>query len=749
MRSLFVKILFFLFLGSTASLKAEVMDSLVYRHEKLENIEIVSNRIQSGKLLSPNQVVVCSRDFIDLSNRQNIGDMLQETGMVSVQKSQQGGGSPVLRGFEASRVLLVVDGVRMNNLIYRSGHLQNSITVDQFCLEDIEILNGSSSINYGSDALGGTILFNTKKPKLAYGKQYISGNAVFRYGSVNNEGTAHVDVNYGTEKFASLTSVTYSHFGDLKSGRNKNPFMPDGDGYIRREWYVRPDRKGGDSFVENNDFYRQTGSAYEQYDIMQKFLYVPSVNQKHSINFQLSNTENINRYDRLTESSVKEGQIAPKYSEWYYGPQFRLLTSYTHETREMLWADRTVMTLAYQKVKESRHTRKYGDDLLNNRWENVDVVSLNADWIKYIGGHKINAGVDGILSFLKSTANLENVKTGETSTNTTRYPDGSNHMHSVDIFALHTWDVSSKLRIHDGIRLGYSSVFSSTDDIGSFPFFGGKSMQRNNVTYSLSLGINYLPAKTWKLALSVSNAFRVPNIDNASKVFDSKSGTVTIPNADLKPEKTLSADISITKHISDRFTWENVFFSIYYFDAITTSRGKLNGMDKIIYDGVECDVYTNVNSRKAFLWGYSGSIIANPIREIEFYGTFNYTYGHIMSTDKPLDHIPPMYGRVGIAYVTSDNKYRADLYAMYNGAKRLSSYNLEGEDNLNYATVKGEDGNGSPAWYTLNVKFSCNINKNITLQAGVENILDTEYRTFASGINAPGRNFYVTARMSF
>ncbi|NJN34367.1 MAG: TonB-dependent receptor plug domain-containing protein [Saprospiraceae bacterium] len=71
-----------------------------------------------------------------------------------------------MRGFEASRVLLVVDGVRMNNLIYRSGHLQNAITVDQNMLDRVEVLFGTASTVYGSDALGGVVHFFTKKPLL-------------------------------------------------------------------------------------------------------------------------------------------------------------------------------------------------------------------------------------------------------------------------------------------------------------------------------------------------------------------------------------------------------------------------------------------------------------------------------------------------------------------------------------------------------------------------------------------------------
>lgn len=730
---------------------ASDIDSLIFRHESLEEIEIISNRVQSRRLLAPQQFMVCSKELMGVANRQNVADMLMETGMVAVQKSQQGGGSPILRGFEASRILLVVDGVRMNNLIYRNGHLQNAITVDQFMLENMEVMNGPSSLNYGSDALGGTIVFNTRRPKYADEGMDISGNAVLRYGSANNEGTSHVDINFGTKRFASLTSFTYSHFGDLKSGRNYNPFMPEDDAYITRDWYVRTDNKDGDELVMNDKPWKQVGSGYEQYDIMQKLAYRPDSRQQHTVNFQLSNTNDFNRYDRLTEHSIKDGAVKPKYAEWYYGPQFRMLAAYNYETRDMFAADKTSLTVAYQKVRESRHNRKYGDEILNNRWENVDIVSLNSDWVKYMGAHKVDAGIDGTLSFLRSTANLENVKTGEQTSNTTRYPDGHNRMHSVEAFAMHTWDINDRLRMTDGVRAGYSSVYSSVKDYAAFPFFGAMDMHRRNATYSFAFGLNYLPVKTWKIAASAATAYRVPNIDTASKVFDSKAGTVTVPNAALKPEKTVSLDLNVTKHIGDRLTWENVFFATYYFDAITTARGTFNGSDKMVYDGVECDVYTNVNSRRAVLWGYSGSLTASPVRGLELNATFNYTYGRILEREgnKPLDHIPPVFGRVGVAYVTRDNRFRADFYALYNGRKHLSSYNPDGEDNLAYATVNGENGNGTPAWYTLNAKLNYNVNSLLTLQAGVENILDTEYRTFASGINAPGRNIYAAVRLGF
>src|SRR5690606_28891038 len=130
------------------------------------------------------KIEVVTSKRIAILNTQNTGDLLMQSGNVFVQKSQQGGSSPVIRGFEASRVLLVIDGIRMNNAIYRSGHLQNVITVDQNILERVEILYGPSSTIYGSDALGGVVHLRTKEPRLSVdGKTTTSGSAFARYSS--------------------------------------------------------------------------------------------------------------------------------------------------------------------------------------------------------------------------------------------------------------------------------------------------------------------------------------------------------------------------------------------------------------------------------------------------------------------------------------------------------------------------------------------------------------------------------------
>ncbi|MFN9583348.1 MAG: hypothetical protein ACK566_11890 [Bacteroidota bacterium] len=153
------------------------------------------------------------------------------------------------------------------------------------------------------------------------------------------------------------------------------------------------------------------------------------------------------------------------------------------------------------------------------------------------------------------------------------------------------------------------------------------------------------------------------------------------------------------------------------------------------------------NAQSAYLYGFSSTLRLLLHKNAFVYNTLNYTYGRI-KTDTipyPLDHIPPVYGRSG--FILSGRAFTLDCYSLYQGAKRLSDYNLFGEDNLIYATA-----NGTPAWFTLNVASSIRLTNHrikTTLVTGIENITDTYYRTFASGISGAGRTIFLTLRVSY
>lgn len=709
----------------------------------LDVLVITANKIPEMRSKVAQQVHVISTAQIKNLNLQTTADLISNSGVVAMQKSQQGGGSPQLRGFEASRVVLVIDGVRMNNLIYRAGHLQNIITLDNNSLARAEILLGPSSTVYGSDALGGVIHFRTTDPQLKdEGNQDIkfSGNAFYRYGTVNNEHSSHIDVNLGGKKFGSFTSVTYSDFGDLKMGKRKNPAF--GEEFGMRNFYVeRSAANTEDILVANKDPYVQKFSGYSQYDLVQKFLFQQSNRIKHLVNVQFSNSSNIPRYDRLTDP---EG-TGLRTAQWYYGPQKRMMAAYNLSAADLgSLAQSLQATLSYQGVQESRHDRRFNRSNLRNQIEKVDVMGLTIDLQKSIGKSNLRYGFDGQFNSLSSTAYNKNILTGEQSSAATRYPNGKNTMNHYALYFTHSVDINEKLTLNDGLRIGYSTLFSKFEDKTFFPFPFDNVDQKNSYA-SGNIGLIYRLSNYWRFALVASTGYRVPNVDDLAKVFDTSAGqSLIVPNPDIKPEKTVNFDFSVSRYFTDKIRWENTAYYTSFIDAIVMDAFTFNGQTTIDYEGQPTPVMANQNKRRAFITGFSSILHAEISSSFSADASYNYTHGRIISEDAetPLDHIPPVFGRVSIQYARK--KWTTVTFVNFNGWKRMDDYFLNAEDNEVYATAEG-----MPSWYTLNMRLGYQANNHLSLQAGIDNLFDLQYRTFSSGINAPGRNVFGTVRVSF
>ncbi|GAI23612.1 unnamed protein product, partial [marine sediment metagenome] len=148
----------------------ELMDHRVFlrRHIRmLEESVISASKWEQNKSEIPNRIKSIFESDIQFHNPQTAADLIGSSNEVFIQKSQMGGGSPMIRGFAANSVLLVIDGIRMNNAIYRSGNLHNVISLDPNIIEGSEIIFGPGSVVYGSDALGGVMDFHTKRPILS------------------------------------------------------------------------------------------------------------------------------------------------------------------------------------------------------------------------------------------------------------------------------------------------------------------------------------------------------------------------------------------------------------------------------------------------------------------------------------------------------------------------------------------------------------------------------------------------------
>jgi hemoglobin/transferrin/lactoferrin receptor protein len=715
--------------------------SVFYLHQSIvdmEAAEVVSVYGNEQSLSEvPNKVKVIGISDIKFNGSQTAADVLQSSGTVLVQKSQMGGGSPIIRGFEANKVLLVVDGVRLNNAIYRSGHIQNSITIDNNVLKQVEILFGPGSVMYGSDALGGVVHYRTRDPLLSKnkGEQHISGSLLGRISSANQEKSFHADVTVSEDNYGFLTSVTHSRFGDLEMGSRRSH----GDETWGLLNYYTTQGSDGDVSVTNPDPDIQVGTAYDQLDFLQKFLWKQSEYFTLVANFQYSTSSDVPRFDRLND----EADGGPRWAEWYYGPQKRMMFSVKGTVLDSnTFFNHAHIIAAVQRIDEDRITRRFGRSTRSIQEEDVTVYSLNTDFQKTILKKvRFNYGLEFTHNDVQSSATFQDVVERTEIDAPTRYPGGGSRLTTLAAYLGFKKQLNRKFNLNLGGRYSHTILGSDfvENDFYQLPF---DKIRFNNGAITGSAGLIYKPDSLWQFNVVAASAYRSPNVDDFGKVRE-KDGFVTVPNDVLKPEYAYSGELT-----GSRFLFNNKaqisatgFYTLLN-DAIVQRDYQINGEDSLEVEGEVSRVQTNLNAGQAVVYGYSVSWKSEVFTDFSIDATYNFTYGQDQAEDIPLAHIPPVFGNVGVSYHT--DKFRGRVHAMFNGAKNTDRYAPGSTDNPAEALE-----NGTPSWWTLNLNTSYFVSNTIEVQFGIDNILDEHYKVFASGISAPGRNFVLSCRASF
>jgi len=721
--------------------------------QQLNEIVLSASKGKESRSRIAEQVAIVSREEIKKLAPQTTADLLANLPGVKVQKTQFGGGSPVLRGMEANRILLVIDGVRMNNAIYRTGHLQNSITVSPNIIDRTEVIFGPSSVIYGSDALGGVIHYYTKTPKVSNIKE-VNTSIYSRYSSSNNEFTTEGNFELRNKKWASYTSISYSSFGDLKMGKNRTHGFED--------WGKVPEySNNSNSFYNTNSVLNpddniQKNTGYNQTDILQKITIPISPKNELMINVQYSTSSNINRFDKLTEYSGNE----LKYAEWYYGPQERLLiSSQLKINSNKKWIQEGTITAAFQNIKESRVQRNLSSLDRSYRNERVDVFSLNGDFyvpltkmnnriMSYgfeITHNKVNSNAFG-----KTLNVFENTIVGfsDEFTVQSRYPDGGSTYTSIASYVNYRQDISKKATLNSGIRFINTHLTAKwiDDTFMTLPDF---DISLNNSAITATVGYVYKPSINWQLNNVISTGFRSPNIDDIGKIRE-KSGDVTVPNIYLKPEYAYSFETSALKYFKNKKFQAglNVYYTLLD-NYITRDQFEINNSSTIIYDGEEGNVVANVNKDNAYIIGSTFSFKGSLTPLWFTKGALTYTKGKAYDTGLPLSSIPPLFGSIEIGF--EEDRLQAILNWKFNGKKKIEDYNLiEGIDNEEQTPYNSITNTyyGNPSWNTFNFNANYKVNSNIIFYVNIDNIFDVHYKEFASSISAPGRNLALSLRVS-
>ena len=714
---------------------------VVYLHENrllLDEVVVSVSRWQQKKREIPTKITTIPARDIQFGNPQTAADLLAQSGDVFMQKSQLGGGSPMIRGFATNRVVLSVDGIRMNNAIFRSGNLQNVINIDPFTLQSAEISFGPSSVLFGSDAIGGVMSFYTLKPELAAsGKSLIAGNVDVRYSSANSEKTGHADLMIGGKKWGMVTSATWNNYGDLRQG-SRGP-----EAYLRPEYVVREGME--DVVVANPDPLVQIPSGFSQLQLMQKIRFKASDAWDFEYGGHYATTSDYSRYDRLIR--YRRGTL--RSGEWSYGPQtwmmHRLSASYEGG---LALLDDLQLSVAYQYFAESRKDRDLNDAIRHVREENVDAWSFQADATKAIGKrHQLQYGAEWIWNGVTSLGSEVNVLNKTEEAGPSRYPDGST-WRSLGLYATHRYQMQENWVLRSGLRYSDYGIEGMLDT--RFYPFPVTDIHNQSGALTGSIGVVFNPTPTWQLFSNLSTGFRAPNIDDVGKVFDSEPGSVVLPNPSLKSEYLYSVDVGTAAVIGSFLKVDLTAYYNYLNGAMVRRDSRFNGQDSILYDGELSQVQTIQNAAQATVYGIQVGAEADLGTGWSLLGHVNYQKGEEELDDgsiAPLRHAAPLFGVARLRY--ERKQFRAELYSEFNS--EVSNANLApSEQDKDYLYAPDADGNPyTPAWMTLNLKASYSFAHHIVIQAGLENIFDKRYRPYSSGISAAGRNLILAVRWRF
>jgi hemoglobin/transferrin/lactoferrin receptor protein len=699
----------------------------------IQEVVIRANRSNQDYTKVAGQIQTVDAKTKDEHFHANSADVLGLNPAVFIQKSQSGGGSPMIRGMSTSRVLLMVDGIRMNNAIFRSGNVHNVISVDPESISNVEITMGPGSVIHGSDAMGGTMQISTYDAHYGDSTEVLQ-SLVFSltHQSAELKRRPNFRLNYGEKNWGGMTAITYSQYDDVTMGKYVLPWTPKSHLDNALLTCVPISFAGFDTIRKPSSPYLQYNTAYEQRNLLQKFKVRLRKTTELKTGLHASLTTDINRYDRYIQTS---GNL-PKYARWSYGPQRWVMGYVALEDRSktVLW-DYFKLTASGQVYEESRNVRRFGRNVGDVQYEHVEIGQFNLDASKQLNQRfDIQYGAEYISNLVISKAHYYDITNPDTSWSAqSRYANGST-WRSASTFASVNTVLSEQWTASAGARLNYIHMFTPIDFMD---FKEDATLQF--LAPSAQMGLTYFDGDRKYFGL-LSTGFRAPNIDDASKVFDSEPGALVVPNADLREERLWSAELGGSQKIGGSWVLDASAYYSFLNNALERAPFTFDGHDSIIFDGVQSQVLAIQNLDYAWIWGYQFGIRSDLSKNLRWTLQWAHPFGKD-SNGEPLRHVAPFNANTSLTY--RKGKWSVNFKTLYAG--EISADELaRSERSKEHMYAMDDDGRPyAPAYVTANLHTAYVYNDNIVVRFGIDNLMDVRYRPYSSGITAPGRSVFI------
>ncbi len=555
---------------------------------------VVSGSRYEEKLEIVNQAIsIIPNEVLETTSPINMSYALMGNVGLWMQQTNHGSGSPFLRGLTGNQTLIMIDGIRLNNSIFRYGPNQYLNTINVNDIQRIEVLRGSGSVQYGSDAMGGVVHILTKTPKIGLSKQFSTGLQL-KYLSDDMEKSVNTFIDYSTSNNAYHASISFNNYGNLVAGNNLGKESP---------------------------------SSYDEYSFNFKSIHRVSDKLLLSSNYQYLQQNDIDRFDQVNQRG---------YEYYKFDPQIRQLAYARGELYpDSDLAQRVTLTLSLQQSFEIRKNKKVDNNFRTKEKDVVDIVGANFLLLTKIGENwTINSGIDYYYDYVESNSSTFNVSDNFETKRRGLYSNGSKS-HNLSIFTLSNLKFQ-EYEITIGGRYNYASLIINDD------LFGRPKITPDALTGHLAFSYNAI--ENVRIIAKVNTAYRIPNINDLSS-FGLFDYGIEVPNTNLLPETSINYEIGI-KHRSAKIRTSLFVFRNDLSNLIDRVRSTYN--DELFYNGEE--VYTKINSGNAFIQGFEFDIKYVLSSDLIVMNNMTYSYGQNKSKNEPMRRIPPLNGTLSINY---------------------------------------------------------------------------------------------------
>ena len=604
---------------------------------------------------------------------------------VYLQQTTPGQGAVIIRGLKGSEILHIVDGLRLNNAIFRNAPTQYLALVTPGTVDRIEVLRGAPASLYGSDAVGGVVQVLSRMPKFEGAETEYKRTIFARFDTAEIGRAMHASFDAGNRNLAGLVSIDYMETGNRRTGSGER-IGPTG--------------------------YESKGARFAVSS-------TPDPSRAWLFDFQYAKQPATPRIDELVSGF---GQAEPSSSEFWFAPNERLFAHVRHTRAADLWSADWNFDAGWQRIVDDRVTRNFSSAIRNHEANQSDLFGLTVNASRETGQGSWIIGGEYYHDTVASQRFEEDLSTGQTSTTQSRFPDDS-RITQAAIYANLQQRTGDRHSLSGGIRLSAVDI-----DLPETTVSAAASLSVNDL--SADIGWIFDLSDRSQLIANIAHGFRAPNIFDMGTLGERPGNRFNIPNPALDSEHVTQFDVGIRGN-SNRSRTELVFYWLHYKDRITSVLSGARTPDGR-------DIVQSRNLAEADIWGIEAAVAFAFRDNLELDAIVNFAHGEEKesgSSAVPADRIPPLNGRIGLRYEPNETITIEPSIVFADSQTRLSPRDIR--------DVR-IDPNGTSGWLTANVRAAWQPDERWRFSASLENLFDEQYRHHGSGIDAVGRNLSVS-----